>query len=180
MNHTPKILIPKCEKGLGKIIAAPDSGALIDGVRIRPVSLHTDDRGYFLEVLRAGQDLVAGFEPRSMQVAAACNFPGAIKAFHYHLRQTDCFTPVMGLLQMALVDLREGSPTHGLRNTIYSGALRLWQVLIPAGVGHGYKVLGQDPALLVYATSRFYDPEDEGRIPYNHPDINYDWEIQHK
>jgi dTDP-4-dehydrorhamnose 3,5-epimerase len=86
----------------------------------------------------------------------------------------------MGILQVALVDLRADSPTFALRNTIYVGALRPWQLLIPPGVGHGYKVIGGQPALLVYVTSRFYDPSDEGRIPYNHEGIQYDWETQHK
>jgi dTDP-4-dehydrorhamnose 3,5-epimerase len=175
-----ELALPECEKGVGTIIRAPDSAGLIVGVRIRQVRLHADDRGYFLEVLRTGQGLVAGYANGTMQVSAACNFPSAIKAFHYHLRQTDCFTPVMGLLQIALVDLRRGSPTFGAKNTIYAGALCPWQVLIPAGVGHGYKVIGTEPSLLVYASDRFYDPEDEGRIPYNHPGINYDWETQHK
>ena len=60
------------------------------------------------------------------------------------------------------------------------GALRPWKLRIPPGVAHGYKVLGTEPALLVYLTNCFYDPADEGRIPYDHPDINYDWELQHK
>jgi dTDP-glucose 4,6-dehydratase len=30
--------------------------------------------------------------------------------------------------------------------------------------------------MLIYMTDRFYNPKDEGRIPYNHPGINYDWE----
>ncbi|MCC7173567.1 MAG: dTDP-4-dehydrorhamnose 3,5-epimerase family protein [Bryobacterales bacterium] len=174
------IVIPKCEKGLGEVIGSPQASGLIEGVRIEPLSLYPDDRGYFLEILRAGQGLVRDYDPRTTQVSAAMNYPGAIKAFHYHLRQTDVFTPIAGLLQIALVDLREDSRTFGRRNTIYSGPLRLWQVLIPPGVGHGYKVLGTDPSLMVYATDRFYDPQDEGRIPYNHPDINYDWELQHK
>jgi dTDP-4-dehydrorhamnose 3,5-epimerase len=41
-------------------------------------------------------------------------------------------------------------------------------------------VIGTEPALLVYVTNRFYDPADEGRIPYNHDGIQYDWELQHK
>ena len=53
-------------------------------------------------------------------------------------------------------------------------------MLIPPGVAHGYKVIGGDEALLVYLTDRFYNPKDEGRIPYNDPGINYDWETQHK
>jgi dTDP-4-dehydrorhamnose 3,5-epimerase len=41
-------------------------------------------------------------------------------------------------------------------------------------------VIGKDAAMLVYVTNRIYDPNDEGRIAYNDPAINYDWEIQHK
>ena len=175
-----ELALPECEKGLGQLITDPDSRDLIEGVRVQPLKLHPDDRGYFLEVLRTGQGLVAVYSHGTMQVSAAYNYPGAIKAFHYHLRQVDCFTPVMGLLQIALVDLRRGSPTFGARNTIYAGALRPWQVLIPAGVGHGYKVIGSEPSMLVYASDRFYDPKDEGRIAYNDPSINYDWETQHK
>jgi dTDP-4-dehydrorhamnose 3,5-epimerase len=174
------IALPECGTGLGKVITAADSPDLIEGVVLRPVSLWADDRGYFLEILRTGQGLVADYPSESTQVAAAFNYPGAIKAFHYHLRQTDCFTPVMGLLQVVLVDLREGSRTFGLRNTIYAGALRPLQIRIPPGVGHGYKVIGTEPGLLVYATNRFYDPSDEGRIPYDDPRINYDWETQRK
>ena len=76
--------------------------------------------------------------------------------------------------------LRKQSPTFGARNTLYLGALRPWQLLVPPGVGHGYKVIGTQPALLVYVTDRFYDPQDEGRIPYDDPQIQYDWETQHK
>lgn len=175
-----EICLPECSKGLGEIITRPDSPQLIEGVRIQPLQLWPDDRGYFLELYRLGQALTAGFPAESIQISAAVNFPGAIKAFHYHLRQTDCFTPVRGLYQIALVDLRKGSPTFGRRNTIYAGELRPWQILIPRGVGHGYKVLGTELGVLVYATDRFYNPEDEGRIPYDHPGINYDWTTQHK
>jgi dTDP-4-dehydrorhamnose 3,5-epimerase len=175
-----EIALPQCEKGLGKIIATVDSADLIEGVRIQALPLWPDDRGYFLEVLRAGRGLVAGFPPESTQVAAAYNYPGAIKAFHHHQRQTDCFAPVMGSYQIALVDLRQGSRTFGLRNTIYAGVLRPWQILIPRGIGHGYKILGTDPGLLVYATDHFYDPSDEGRTPYDDPGIHYDWSTQHK
>jgi dTDP-4-dehydrorhamnose 3,5-epimerase len=87
---------------------------------------------------------------------------------------------VKGMLQVALVDLRPNSPTFGSRNTIYVGQLRTWQVLIPPGVAHGYKVIGTEPALLVYVTDHFYDPSDEGRIPHNDPRLHYDWELQHK
>src|SRR5262249_6298631 len=118
--------------------------------------------------------------PESTQVSAALNYPGIIKAFHYHLHQTDFWVPAQGMFQIVLADLRHGSRTFGKRNTIYAGSLRPWQALIPPGVWHGYKVSGRDPAMLIYVTDRFYNPKDEGRIPYNDPGINYDWELQHK
>ena len=64
----------------------------------------------------------------------------------------------MGMFQVALVDLRRDSRTFGIRNTLYVGTLRPWQLRIPPGVGHGYKVIGESAALLVYVTDRFYDP----------------------
>lgn len=175
-----EIRVPQCSPGIGKVISAPDSRDLIDGVRVAPAALWSDDRGYFLEVARLGQGLPAAFPASSTQVSASLSWPGAIKAFHFHRKQTDFWTVAEGMLQVALVDLRPDSPTYGAKNTLYVGVLRPWQILIPPGVGHGYKVIGTGPALLVYLTDRFYDPSDEGRIPYNDAGIAYDWELQHK
>jgi dTDP-4-dehydrorhamnose 3,5-epimerase len=174
------LAVPQCEKGLGAVIGAADSPQRIAGVRIEPFPVFPDDRGYFLEVQRMGQGLAAEFPAATTQISAALSFPGTIKAFHYHLHQTDCWTPARGMLQVALVDLRLDSPTFGLRNTMYIGTMRPWRVLIPPGVGHGYKVIGPGEAMLVYLTDRFYNPQDEGRIPYDDRSIQYDWETQHK
>ncbi len=176
----PGLALPACDRGVGSVIASPDSPDLIEGVRLEPFSLWPDDRGYFLEVVRMGQGTVAGYPPLTTQVSAAVSYPGTIKAFHYHVHQTDCWAPVSGMLQVVLVDLRKSSPTFGIKNTLYLGALRPWKVVVPPGVGHGYKVIGTEPAVLVYVTDRLYNPEDEGRLPYDHPAINYDWETQHK
>jgi dTDP-4-dehydrorhamnose 3,5-epimerase len=175
-----EISIPQCEKGIGHVITALDSPKLIAGVRCAPVALWPDDRGYFLEVQRIGEGLAAHFPKDSTQISAAFNYPGIIKAFHFHRHQTDCWTPALNMLQIVLVDLRPESPTFGHRNTIYAGNIRPWQILIPPGVAHGYKVLNAGPSLLIYATDRFYNPADEGRIGHNDPRLNYDWELQHK
>lgn len=175
-----RIAIPTCEKGIGKVILTPDSKDLIAGVRIFPYTVFPDDRGYFLEIARLGQGLPAAFPKESTQISAALSYPGTVKAFHYHLNQTDCWVPLDGMLQIALVDLRPESNTFGVRNTLYAGSHRRWQILVPPGIGHGYKVIGTAPAMLVYLTDRFYDPQDEGRIPHDDPKIHYDWETQHK
>jgi len=175
-----KLATPVCDKGIGNVIVTAGSKDLISGVRIEPYTIFPDDRGYFLEIARIGQGLAAGFPAESTQMSAAVSYPGTIKAFHFHRRQTDCWVPLQGMLQVALVDMRTDSPSFGARNTLYIGSLRRWQLLVPPGIAHGYKVIGTEPAMLVYLTDRFYDPEDEGRIPYDDPQIHYDWDTQHK
>jgi dTDP-4-dehydrorhamnose 3,5-epimerase len=143
----------------------------IPGVKVEPVTLFPDDRGYFLEVVRLSS-------PPTAQISATLSYPGTIKAFHVHEKQTDVWTPVAGMFQVVLVDMRPGGERRV--ETIFAGDLKPLQITIPPGVGHGYKVVGARPGVLVYYTDRFYDPSDEGRIPYNDPSINYDWSTQHK
>ena len=179
-DAAPRLAVPACGHGIGSTITTLDSPELIAGVGVKAFPLWPDDRGYFLEVARLGEGLPSGFSAESTQVSAALSYPGAIKAFHYHRRQTDFWVPAMGMFQIALVDLRAESSTFGRRNTLFAGALRPWQILIPPGVAHGYKVIGEGPAMLVYVTDHFYSPADEGRIPYDDASIRYDWETQHK
>jgi dTDP-4-dehydrorhamnose 3,5-epimerase len=184
VSEAVSIVTPQCEPGIGRIIRThertPDSRDRIAGVEVRAYDLWPDDRGYFLEVIRLRQGLAADFPIESTQVSAALSYAGTIKAFHYHKYQTDLWVPAQGMFQVALVDLRPASPTYGLKNTLYAGSLKPWQVRIPPGVGHGYKVIGDGPGLLVYVTDRLYNPQDEGRIAHNDSSIAYDWETQHK
>jgi len=167
--------------GLGSLIHSQHSKNLIDGVRVAALTLWPDDRGYFMELLRAQTGLAQDYAATgTLQVSAALSYPGTIKAIHYHLKQTDLWHPTAGQFQVMLYDMRVASPTFGQLNTIYTGSLRPLQILIPPGVGHGYKIIGPDPAVLVYATDRFYDPSDEGRLAWDDPDVGYDWETQHK
>jgi dTDP-4-dehydrorhamnose 3,5-epimerase len=117
---------------------------------------------------------------RNVQVSFTLTYPGTIKAIHYHSEQTDLWAPVSGMLQVFLCDLRRHSKTFGAINTLYVGRFRPWEILIPPGVGHGYKALGIEPINLLYFTDRHYNPTDELRLAYNDPNIAYDWETQFK
>ena len=121
-NGPLDLAIPEWSKGIGSVIGIAESPDLIGEVRVQPISIHPDDRGYFLEVQRFGRGLAQNFAAATSQVSAALNYAGAVKAFHYHLHQTDCWTPSKGLLQVALVDLRLGSPTFGRRQHIQGAA----------------------------------------------------------
>ena len=175
-------LLRRPNQDIGVVILQPDSPHLISGVGIEVGTVYPDDRGFFSELFRLGASRLTAelADSRTLQVSVATSYPGIIKALHYHFEQTDFWAPVGGMFQVVLCDLREGSPTQGQVNTLYVGALRPWRIKIPPGVGHGYKIVGTEVATLVYVTDRFYNPKDEGRLAYNHPFLNYDWELQCK
>jgi dTDP-4-dehydrorhamnose 3,5-epimerase len=182
-NGIEMAIARRSAKTLGKIIAKPNSPDLIEGIRIEPLQIYPDDRGFFCELARLGQGLAAKMVPdeqRKIQVSLTLTYPGTIKAIHYHAEQSDLWAPVSGMVQVFLYDLRRHSSTFGAINTIFAGRLQPWEILIPPGVAHGYKALGVEPIQLLYFTDRHYNPADELRLPYDHPDIAYDWEIQHK
>jgi dTDP-4-dehydrorhamnose 3,5-epimerase len=182
-NGIELTILKRTEKTLGKIITKPDSADLIDGVRIEPLQVYPDDRGFFTELARLGIGIASGMLPddnRKIQVSFTLTYPGTIKAIYYHSEQTDLWAPVSGMVQVFLYDLRRHSKTFGLINTLYVGRFRPWEILIPPGVGHGYKALGVEPIQLLYFTDRHYNPADELRLAYNDPNIAYDWETQFK
>ena len=182
-NGIEMAIARRTAKTLGKIIAKPNSPDLIEGILIEPLQVYPDDRGFFCELARLGKGLASKMVPdeqRKIQVSLTLTYPGTIKAIHYHAEQSDLWAPVSGMVQVFLYDLRRHSSTFGAINTIFAGRLQPWEILIPPGVAHGYKALGVEPIQLLYFTDRHYNPADELRLPYDHPDIAYDWEIQHK
>ncbi|HEY7356191.1 MAG TPA: dTDP-4-dehydrorhamnose 3,5-epimerase family protein [Ktedonobacterales bacterium] len=153
--------------------SASDEQALeIAGVISKRLTLHPDERGFFLELIRATDPFFAeGFA----QLSHSKMFPGVAKAWHIHKTQIDWWYVPIGRLKVALHDLRADSPTRGVTQTLFLGEDYPPSVLkIPAGVAHGCKAIG-GIAHLFYVTSRTYDPAEEGRIPHDDPGIGYDW-----
>ena len=177
-------ILRRSARTLGSVITQPQSAELIAGVIIEPLQIFADDRGCFAELARLGRSgiaekMIPGGD-RRVQVSLTLTYPGTIKAIHYHFQQTDLWVPISGMMQVFLYDLRRGSSTFGRINTLFVGRFRPWEILIPPGVAHGYKTLGIEPAQLLYLTDRYYNPADEGRLAYDHSEIAYDWETQHK
>jgi len=161
-----------------------DKNNMIHGVKIKKLRVHQDvadtneviDRpGHLMEVLRDDDDLLSKFGQTTFTVA----YPGTIKAFHWHKKQDDLWFFSHGKAVVVLHDLREGSETKGVTQSIVVDASEPQLILIPIGVAHGYKVLGSEPAHLFYHTTESYNigEPDEERISHDHVDINFDWSV---
>jgi dTDP-4-dehydrorhamnose 3,5-epimerase len=144
---------------------------MIEGVEIKDLRSHPDERGFFREVIRVTD---AFFGEGFAQLSHSYMHPGVAKAWHVHKTQVDWWYVPVGALKLALYDTREGSPTRGERQELYLGEMYPAQVVkIPPGVAHGCRAL--TGTHLLYVTSRTYDPAEEGRIPHDDPGIGYDW-----
>ncbi|MBD1371574.1 dTDP-4-dehydrorhamnose 3,5-epimerase family protein [Hazenella sp. IB182357] len=149
---------------------------MIEGVIYKQLKKFCDDRGTFMEIVRDDEEILTHFG----QASASMTYPGVIKAFHYHKEQDDVWYFPYGNAQVVLYDLREESPTFQKTNVYYMGEENPSTLLIPKRVAHGYRVLGEKSAMIVYFTTRSYQPEepDEYRIPYDDPQIAFQWETK--
>lgn len=150
---------------------------MIEGVRVRELRKNVDDRGYLMELLRADwSDIFKKFG----QAYVSLNHPGVIRGWHYHKVQYDIFVCVAGMIKVPLYDGRRDSPTQGRIDEHVIGVDRPLAILIPPGVYHGYMTLGTEPSLLLNFPSELYrsDDPDEHRVPYDSPEIGYDWSVR--
>jgi dTDP-4-dehydrorhamnose 3,5-epimerase-like enzyme len=85
----------------------------------------------------------------------------------YHLEQWDVMFFLTGICEMILIDERVGLPRRIMRFLI-DGDSRPGRnnaaVVIPAGVGHALRNVGDESLIMVYGTSTSFNPAWEGRI----------------
>ena len=154
----------------------------IEGVALVPLTRHTDDGGSLTELARLTDGTMAGLAGFTVrQVNFSELAPGAIKAFHLHVRQTDVwYVPPGDRMLMMLFDVRQGSTTEGarMRFVLGDGASRLLR--IPPGVAHGVRNVGTQSGRIVYFTDLHFSAEpsscDEGRLPWDFAGADV-WEI---
>ena len=151
---------------------------MIEGVKIKKVVSHQDDRGFFAELVKSGEETFLNIQ----QTSYTETYPGVIKAFHWHKKQDDVWFVFKGNARVVLYDVRKDSPTHGQTDVHYAGESNKIVIFIPVGVAHGYQVLGTTPVGLFYHTTQPYNPKDpdEQRIAFDDKTINFDWSIKNR
>jgi len=154
----------------------PPRKELIAGVVVKDLKVIPDERGRLMEILRSDDDIFQKFG----QVYMTTNYPGVVKAWHYHKKQTDHVVCVRGMIKLVMYDGREDSSTRGRINEFFLGEHNPGMVRIPPGVWHGWKGIAETEALIINVTTELYnaDSPDEFRLPYDTEEIPYDWAIK--
>lgn len=148
------------------------TGTRIQGVELKPLKVIPDERGWLMEILRRDDPMFASFG----QVYVSATYPGVVKAWHYHRRQTDHFACVAGMVKLVLVDTRDDSPTRGVINEFFLGTYNPTLVRVPNLVYHGWKCISPEPSLVINVPDEpyVYDEPDEYRLD-PHGTLPYDW-----
>lgn len=147
---------------------------MIEGVKIKKLKVIPDERGRLMEMLRADDELFIKFG----QVYLTTAYPGVVKGWHYHKKQTDNMVIVKGMMKVVLYDKREGSSTKSEINEFFMGIHNPILLQIPPLVFHGFKCISEEEAMVINCPTETYDYEDpdEFRIDPHKNDIPYDWE----
>ena len=137
---------------------------MLKGVTIKPLKRFNDERGSFTELIREDWKEILK-EDRFVQANFSINYPDIIRAWHRHLKgQTDCFIVLKGALKICAYD----EETKELNELISTGQDP--QIIrIPGHYWHGFKVISNETAFLLYFTTELYDYQnpDEERRPWN-------------
>jgi len=147
---------------------------MINGVKIKKLKAIPDERGHVMEIFREDDEIFSRFG----QVYITTAYPGVVKAWHYHKKQTDNFACIRGMMKVVLYDSRTDSPTKGEINEFFIGEHNNLLIQIPKMVTHGFKCISEYEAIIVNCPTECYNHKnpDEYRIDPHKSDILYNWE----
>jgi len=147
---------------------------LIDGVKVKQLKPHCDERGRLMELFRTDWPEFIKFGQAYITTA----YPGVVKGWHYHKLQTDSFICIKGMMKVVLYDARPDSKTKGEINEFFIGVHNPMIVQIPALVYHGFKCISDEEAIIINIPTELYNYKepDEYRLPADTNEIPYNWE----
>ncbi len=139
----------------------------IAGVEVRELKRFSDERGWLMELFRS--DEVAGEYFPAMSYISVTR-PGVARGPHEHVDQADyfCFAGPSDF-RIYLWDNRKSSATYRTRQVFVAGQSAPAAVIVPKGVVHAYKNVGDSDGLVINCPNRLFkgtgrkEPVDEVR-----------------
>ena len=138
----------------------------MDGVERIPLRRHEDDRGWFMELMRASE------LPKPIKQAnLSRSRKGVIRGLHYHEQgQDDLFVCLEGMVRVVVLDRESGevfTEDIGDDNPV--------AIYVPGTRAHGYEALTD--CLFAYLVTEEYDPADpdEHGVAWNDPRVSDLW-----
>ncbi len=126
----------------------------INNIIIKDLIKNEDDRGWLIELFR--KDMIdEDVFPEMSYISLT--YPGVIRGPHEHSEQTDYFSFIgPSTFKLVLWDNREKSETYNNKMSLDVGENNPKIVIIPPGVVHAYKNIGNKPGLVINLPNKLY------------------------
>lgn len=147
-------------------------------VLISPFYL-TDDRGWFSKPFERSIFASHGIALFPWEELRSFSKKGVLRGLHFQrCHSQDKLVQVLhGAVYDVAVDLRQGSETFGQWEGFYLTAENRQLLYIPKGFAHGFLALEND-TLFSYLCGDRYDPESDGGICWNDPQLAIQWPLE--
>ena len=149
------------------------------GLKVVQLKIYNDNRGFFVERFnkKLFQDL--GLPVDYFQDNHSFSSPNVIRGLHFQNNpsQAKLVGCLRGKILDVAVDIRKNSPTFGKYFSIELSGENGKLLFIPAGFAHGFAVLGNENADVMYKVDNQFSKEGDGGIRFNDPDLKIDWQI---
>src|SRR6266699_5762397 len=129
------------------------TGEIADVV-LRELRKFKDDRGWLSELFRL-DELTSEFFPAMAYISSTR--PGVARGPHEHVDQADLFCFIgPSNFKLRMWDNRPDSPTFRKVMTIVVGAVNPKAVIVPKGVVHAYRNVGECDGIVINCQNRLY------------------------
>jgi dTDP-4-dehydrorhamnose 3,5-epimerase len=148
----------------------------LEGLRLFELKLYGDERGFFTERFREDKwPKLAHFVQENHSRSA----PRVLRGLHYQTNPTQgkLVSVVRGRIFDVAVDLRGGSPTFGKWYGTELSDMNARVLWVPYGFAHGFSVLGDQSADVIYKVDGLYNPATEGGVRWDDPAVGVEWPL---
>lgn len=138
-----------------------------------------DSRGYLSKPYERLIFAAHGIEFSPWEELRSFSHKGVLRGLHFQREHSqDKLVQVLhGAVYDVAVDLREGSETFGKWEGFYLTAENRQMLYIPKGFAHGFLALEED-TLFSYLCGGRYDPETDGGIRWDDPQLGVKWPLE--
>lgn len=152
----------------------------LSGLKVITLDTFKDQRGFFIERFNPARFESLGLPTLFYQDNHSRSVPGVLRGLHFQTdpQQGKLVSCLRGRIWDVAVDIRADSPTFKKYFGIELNDENSRVLWIPEGFAHGFCVLGNEPADVLYKTTTPYNPKTDTGILWNDPSLSIRWPIE--
>lgn len=151
----------------------------LPGVKLLTPTLHQDNRGHFAELFTAAELEAAGIPSRFAQANVSHSLPGVLRGLHYQddPPQGKLVSCIVGTILDVVVDIDPASETFCRHVAVELDGTSRQSIWIPPCYAHGFAVIGDEQATVLYFVDTPYSPGSEKGVIWNDRDLSILWPV---